>query len=144
MWAVFAVCASVFWGIVYALDEQIFKHISFYTSFAIATALATVVFIALALTTGSLHKDVGTLMTNRWVLVLTLASAVAFLIAHILIALSIIGKNATVAGLIEISYPLFIIIATYLLFRESHLSLGTAAGGALIAAGVAVIYLTSK
>ena len=66
------------------------------------------------------------------------------MLAELFIALSIVSKNATIAGMIEISYPLFIALFAYLIFRESELNWGIAAGGALIMAGVLTVYWFSR
>ncbi|MGA2053413.1 MAG: EamA family transporter, partial [Opitutales bacterium] len=54
--------------------------------------------------------------------------------------LAIQHKNATLASLIEISYPFFVALFAWLLFRDVQLSWATALGGLLILAGIAIIY----
>jgi drug/metabolite transporter (DMT)-like permease len=61
-------------------------------------------------------------------------------LAELFIALSITNKSAALAGLIEISYPVFIALFSYLLFKESDLNVPIAIGGLLIFSGVAVVY----
>jgi drug/metabolite transporter (DMT)-like permease len=61
-------------------------------------------------------------------------------LAELFIGFSIQGKNATLSGLIEISYPFFIAIFSYLLFRKNYLTLSTVFGGLFIAIGVFLIY----
>ena len=70
--------------------------------------------------------------------------ALSSLLATVLLFLSIDGKNATMAGLIEISYPIFIVLFTWLLFREMHLTWTSALGGLLIMAGAAVVIVGSR
>lgn len=41
------------------------------------------------------------------------------MIAELLIGFSIVAKNATLSGLIEISYPIFIALFSYILFRHT-------------------------
>jgi drug/metabolite transporter (DMT)-like permease len=53
--------------------------------------------------------------------------------------LSIASKNATLASLIEISYPVFVAVFAYLLFREIHVNPSVIIGGLLVFAGVAMI-----
>ena len=144
MWLLYSTLASAFWGITYSLNEQLYKHISFLSSLVISSALCTVVFLIVALTNGSLQKDVPTLVSNNAALTLALAGAVALIVAEVFIGLSITSKNATLAGLIEISYPIFIILFSYLIFRESHLNLGTILGGVLVFSGIASIYLFNR
>jgi drug/metabolite transporter (DMT)-like permease len=68
----------------------------------------------------------------------------ALCIAEFGIGYSIQGKNATLAGLIEITYPLFIALFAYFAFGEAQLSLASALGGTLIFAGVATIYFFAR
>ena len=60
--------------------------------------------------------------------------------AEILIGLSIANKNAVFAGLIEISYPVFILLFAYLLFNENSLNLSILAGGTFVFIGVFIIF----
>jgi drug/metabolite transporter (DMT)-like permease len=57
-----------------------------------------------------------------------------------MIALSVKAKNATLAGLIEICYPVFIAIFSFILFKESHVTSSVLVGGLLIFAGIGIIY----
>lgn len=144
MWFLFATLASAFWGITYALNEQTYKHISFLSSLVISSAICTAVFLIAALMNGTLQKDMPTLASNGTALTLAIAGALALVIAEVFIGLSISGKNATLAGLIEISYPIFIVLFSFLLFKESHLNVGTVVGGIGIFLGICCIYLFNR
>lgn len=50
-------------------------------------------------------------------------------------------KNATVVSLIEISYPVFVCLFAYILYRDIQVNMWTALGGLLIFCGVFTIYL---
>ena len=56
---------------------------------------------------------------------------------------SIGGKNATLASLIEISYPAFVALFAFLLYREVHFNASVLLGAALVFAGVALIIVRS-
>lgn len=144
MWFLFATAASVLWGMTYVLDERIYKHISVLTSLAIGCAISAFILGITAFMTGDLKRDISTLATSNQALFFLLAGTATFIAAELLIGFSIQGKNATLAGLIEISYPLFIVLFSYIFFREMNLNLGTALGGALIIAGVLSIYLFNR
>ncbi len=60
-------------------------------------------------------------------------------IFSLLIASSIKHSNAVVAGLVEISYPLFIIIFSFLILKETNIDFKTIIGGLLIIIGVVII-----
>lgn len=66
------------------------------------------------------------------------------LVADVFIGLSIHAKNATLAGLIEISYPIFIVIFAYFLFKEHQLNTATVFGGLLVFVGVFIIYFFNR
>lgn len=140
MWIVFAVAASMLWGLLYVLNEQIYKSLSIGFSFFIASLAGTVFFLLLALQQGVLAKDWHLLVANKnlqWLLAIDIA---VFLAAEMCIAMSITQKSATLAGLIEISYPVFIAIFAYYLFKEETLNVSTIAGALLIFSGIFVIY----
>jgi drug/metabolite transporter (DMT)-like permease len=70
---------------------------------------------------------------------LVIFGCLMFNAATIMIARSIQLANATVAGLIEVCYPFFTIVATLVIFKENHLSLPVVFGGSLIVCGILVI-----
>jgi drug/metabolite transporter (DMT)-like permease len=53
-------------------------------------------------------------------------------------------KNATLASLIEISYPVFVAIFAWLFFRETQFNLAAILGGVMIIGGIAVIYIGNR
>jgi drug/metabolite transporter (DMT)-like permease len=57
----------------------------------------------------------------------------------VLLYLSINSKNATLASLIEITYPLFVVIFAYVFFRQLHLTPSVVIGGLMIMAGAGLI-----
>lgn len=140
MWLIYASLASAFWGLTYVLNEQVFKQISVPTTLAINGFLFAIVTFFIALYMGTFKADLATLSSSSRTLGLVAAGAAAIIIAEIFISLSITQKNATLAGLVEITYPLFIALFAYLLFKEGQLTLPVAMGGILILAGVFVIY----
>ena len=72
-----------------------------------------------------------------------LAPALTSLAGSVLLFLSISGKNATLASLIEISYPVFVALFAFVLFRDLHLNISAVLGGMLVFAGVAVIVMNN-
>src|SRR5262249_245913 len=50
------------------------------------------------------------------------------------------SKKATLASLIEVSYPFFVAVFAWLFFRETQFNWPTVLGGVLILSGVAVVY----
>lgn len=77
-------------------------------------------------------------------LTLFLIVTVLFLVANALILVAIKSKNATVASLIEISYPIFVILFSYLFYKNIHLNLWTIIGWIMILWWIILVYLFNK
>ena len=61
------------------------------------------------------------------------------IIASLALYKAIEGSNATLASLIEISYPVFVALFAIILFKENHLDWSTVIGGLLVLSGTAII-----
>jgi drug/metabolite transporter (DMT)-like permease len=72
-------------------------------------------------------------------LVPILALTVTTVTGALLLFLAIGGKNATLASLIEITYPVFVALFAFVLFREVHLTASVLVGAGLVFAGVFLI-----
>lgn len=144
MWIIYALAASVFWGLTYVINEQVYKKISVVTSLAITATATGLIMLLVAHATVLLKRDFAIIVGSRNLLFLIIAETVVLLIAELFIGLSITSKSATLAGLIEISYPIFIALFAYLLYRENQLNFPTAIGGAFIFIGVFVIYYFNR
>lgn len=138
MWVVYAIFAAILWGINYTLAEKILRSISTFTLLALEMLLGAVVFAALSYFT-TMKRDIMVLQTEPKILWLTLAEIAVVLLASYFIATSIQAKNATVAGIIELIYPLFTILFTWLFFGENHIDTSVIIGGILIFMGVLMI-----
>ena len=75
-----------------------------------------------------------------WLLVAVISSAAGGLLIYIAIG----EKNATLASLIEISYPFFVALFAWVFFREIQFNWQTLVGGALILGGVAVVFFSER
>lgn len=53
------------------------------------------------------------------------------------------SSNATLASLIEISYPVFVSLFAFLIFRDNQVNIGTIIGGLLIMVGTSVVIYTN-
>lgn len=143
MWIILALSASLFWGMSYVLSEEIYKKISVFTSLGIMSLTIFFLTISIAYFTGSLKPDLIEIASSKRLMWIILAGIIALLVAEVLIGFSITAKNATLAGLIEISYPIFIALFSYLLFK-STITIPTVIGGAIIFTGVFVIYYFNR
>jgi drug/metabolite transporter (DMT)-like permease len=132
---VYAFCAALLWGLDYSIAEKVFIKTSIYTLLFFEMLSGLVILGVLG------YSDIKRDLTAGISYPLTAVCCVIFNAAMICIAKSIVYSNATIAGLIEISYPFFIIIASYFLFKQNHLSISVIIGGILIFSGILTIYI---
>ena len=136
-WYLYALGAAVVWGIHYPLVDYALKR------FSLATVLfltALPILLLTPLLAGRLAADLANMraMSLRE-LAPVLALCITTVLGSALLFVSIAGKNATLASLIEITYPAFVALFAWLLFRDVQLTPTVAAGGLLILAGVSLI-----
>jgi drug/metabolite transporter (DMT)-like permease len=144
MWIIFSILAAVFWGFDYVFAEQVTKKISVYSFLAIQLLFAFFITLLISIFTGFLKIDLLTIASSRQMLVYLSMGIAAFTAGNLFILASLQAKNATLAGMIEISYPLFIALFVYLIFKENQLNLATLFGALLIFLGVFVIYFFNR
>lgn len=145
MWLLYALLAALLWGVSYAAAGRVLgrglSSVSFYTCYLVFGAIVVGGFFALSGRAARFTDDFRTLGTDWiWLLVAVMTAPAAGL----LIFTAIGEKNAPVASLIEISYPLAAAFFTWLFFRESHLNLQTMVGAALIYTGIVVVALGNR
>lgn len=140
LWFFYALAAAVIWGINYAVSGRLLeKGLSPQTLFFVEMVFGT---LALALLISVTGRWPGTLAELRgaqsqlpWLVVAIIAS----ISAGLLIFMSIGAKNATVASLIEVSYPLFTAFFAWALFRQNTINAATLFGALMIIAGVVIV-----
>ncbi|STY31191.1 transport protein [Legionella wadsworthii] len=140
MWFTFAIFAAILWGFNYALAEKILNSISPITLLALEMIIGAILFGCISFFT-TMKRDVALLTSDSNLLFITIAEIAIVLIASYFIAASINLKNATIAGIVELTYPIFTIIFTWFLFNQVHVNLSVIIGGLLIFTGVLVIGL---
>ena len=144
MWIAFAVSASVLWGLSYTITEHLMKKVSIPGVMLAGAIGSLLIATTTAFFAGTFQKDVATLKedsSTSWLLAGNIAIYVA---ANTLILLATKSKNATMAAMIEISYPLFTALFAYLIFKQLQFNAGTLAGATLVLAGVCCIYYFGK
>jgi len=118
-WYVAALGAALAWGLHYPLIEHALKRVSLVTVLlltALPIALLALVFHR------AVAADVRTLAQMDWAArAPILALAITSLIGSVLLFLAIESRNATLASLLEITYPLFVAFFSWLVFRELQL-----------------------
>lgn len=135
---IYALIASILWGFDYAISGKLFEKVSIYTSLFFQFIIGAILMLILGYY--QIKSDLSLFGNNKttW---LFGATCLVFNLAMIFIASSIKESNATLAGLIEISYPIFIIICSYFIFGDNHITPSIIIGGILIFSGVIIISL---
>ena len=137
MWLLLALSASALWGVHYALGGRLLRTLSPAELMVVLSACRLAIFGTLVIAGGNAGKLAPReLAPLAWPLAAIVATSAA---ANWMISTSIQGRNATIAGLIESTYPVFTALAAFIIFREAHLDARTALGGLFILAGVAIV-----
>lgn len=143
-WFFYALASAVLWGLSYALYEQLVKTISA-ASAMLYTGLGGFAIYALwASFNKSLLPDWQVIRAGGFELKTILALIFINSLANLLMIFSLQQKNATLAGMIEITYPLFTALFAWVLFRQMQFTAGAVLGFLLIASGIACIYFFEK
>jgi len=141
-WYVPAIAAALVWGLHYPLIEHALRRVSLPTV-VLLTALP-MAFVALAFPARLADDWRAVLQLPAGERALIAAIALTSLAGTVLLYLAVRGRNATLASLIEISYPAFVALFTWLLFRDWQLNSGVLLGAALVFAGTAIIIVNSR
>jgi drug/metabolite transporter (DMT)-like permease len=141
-WYVAAIGAAVTWGIHYPLLDFALKRISVY-GVLVLSVIPVLLFMPFFLRVLASDVDSFKLLTMKEqcsILLIAVTSAVG----AVLLLLSIESKNATLTSVIEISYPIFVVLFAYLFFRQVHINLSVMIGGLLILTGAAIIIINNQ
>jgi len=140
-WA--SLCSAVIWGFSYAFMEKVIHHVSFWVYFLILYCLTLpAIFLYVYFSPISLKAELTKLsQLNLWPE--TLAAAVLFFIGNLGIFYAISRHNAAEVSAIEITYPIFVFLVTWLIFKTYTPHWGFFIALTLILAGVATLYLTT-
>ena len=66
------------------------------------------------------------------------------LVGEVLVYLAISEKNATLASLIEMTYPVFVVLFAYLFYRQMHVTPSVLVGGLMILVGSGLIIYNNR
>jgi len=145
MWIIYAVAASICWGMSYAACGPLLKRgldplllmlgYSFFGLLGVIFALLSTGKLAQAFKSPALDAH-----SIGWFLFSVAVSALGAYLTYAAMG----AKNPTLVSLIEITYPLFVVLFAWVFFREMQLNPITLCGGLLVLAGVAVITLGER
>ncbi len=139
-WLYYALGAAVIWGVNYAVSGRLLERgMSPQTLFFIDMVFGTLAMTLLISLTGKWETTAQEIRGARPEMIWLAIAVTAAITAGLLIFLSIQAKNATVASLIEVSYPLFTAFFAWILFRQNTINGATLLGALLIFAGVVIV-----
>jgi drug/metabolite transporter (DMT)-like permease len=141
-WLWLSVIAALLWGLQYALVGKLFNHNAVLNVFFWSNIIeCAIVFFLLLI----LKQDISPrpILENGSMRLFLLCTSIA-LAANLCICFSIKGSNPTATAMVEISYPFFVAIFTYLLFGGTKIGWTSIAGGFCIFAGVGLILWNQK
>lgn len=137
----YAICAAVAWGLVYALREKTAPFVTPLGAMFLYGITLTAVSGPLLL---SGKGSFGNIAVGGWASVgLSLLASAVSVVGVWLILISIDRLGAGLSSVIEISYPLFVVLFYWLLLGQS-VNWAVAAGGALIFTGSCIVMYYGK
>lgn len=136
-WYIAALGAAITWGIHYPLIDFAMKRVSVY---AVLLLSVIPILLAMPIFIRQLGDDLETLtLLPPGERLAVLAVGLTSTLGAVLVYLAINSKNATLASLIEISYPVFVVLFAWVIFREFHITSSVLSGGLMILFGAGLI-----
>jgi len=139
----YSIVAAIVWGLHFNMVAKIMKTLplDLNTPITLFMITAAPIFLLLPFNYQRVFENLATLWhaengIRYSVLVLIFTTVIAANLLYVAMQLS---PNPTIASLIDITYPLFIAIVAWLLFRENHLDWSVLVGGGLILSGSMLI-----
>ena len=133
---IYAIGAAITWGLVYAIDQKILSDVPPITLLFTDSIIAAVVMLPFIFFSNGSIKDVLVSGKTNWTLIII--SVVLATLASFLIFSGIKNLNASTASIIEIAYPFFVVLFSYILFRSTP-NIYFFIGGTLVFIGSIII-----
>ncbi|MBU6310800.1 DMT family transporter [Patescibacteria group bacterium] len=133
---ILALGAALSWGIVYALDQKILIELSPSTLLFLYSVTSAVLLLPFVLLDRNVVAQITTL--SRETALYVGLSLVLSLIANALVLYSIQNLGAPTAAMLEITYPIFVVLAVLVLFKTVP-SPFVLLGGAVILIGAMIV-----
>lgn len=144
-WIIYGLVASILWGSSYAASGPILRSkmapLVFYFCYSFVGMLVAAVVLVAGGKGVLLVSQVRELERRDacWFLFSLVSASVGAWMTYQAVG----AKNASLASMIEISYPLFVMIFTWIFFREMELNTMTFMGGCFVILGVLLIMKNS-
>ncbi|MEI8270874.1 MAG: DMT family transporter [bacterium] len=135
-WLAMAILTSVLWGLCYASTEQIVKHINVKTYLAISSFICCIGFCIFAYFEPS-QKDFNEkfLKALPWIAI----SIVSSFLGSFCSTYAIKHGGASLSAVIEISYPVWVVLFTSIFSWQNNFSTNLFLGGSLIFLGTVLV-----
>jgi drug/metabolite transporter (DMT)-like permease len=143
-WIIYALLAAILWGGTYVMYEVLLKNLSASAILFFSSLGATFVFLCWMVFDGSFGKDWQLIKKGGAETGLLAGITLMAVLANFAFLASMRLKNATLSGLVEITYPLFTALFAWVFLKDAQLSMGTFLGALLIMAGVICISYFEK
>ena len=133
---IYAIGAAITWGLVYTIDQRILVGLTPMTLLFVDSVIAAVIMLPFVFFSNGSLRDV--LASGRTNLTLIIISVILAAIANFFIFSGIRHLGASNASIIEIAYPFFVVLFSYI-FLRSTTNIYFFIGGALIFIGSVII-----
>ncbi len=114
---IFAISASVVWGLVYSIDQEILEKINPINLLFINSIISIILLLPLIFFTDNGHNVLDVINFNKKNVLIVLGNSVLLALANVLIYYGIKNAGASSASIIEITYPIFVIIFSFIIFK---------------------------
>lgn len=136
-WLYYAISSSVLWGMSHAIGERLLRTINIST-LMLFNAIGSLCFaMVFSFYKNNLKIDLQACESKH--ILMMLFCVIANTMAILFIYISTQQKNATMAGLIEISYPFFAALTAIILFNDKQLNVNSFIGTLFIIIGTMII-----
>lgn len=141
-WYVTALGAAMIWGIHYPLVDFAMKRLSVYS---VLLLCVIPIFLLMPLFLREIARDVDTYKmlsaSEQWMIA---AIGITSTIGAAFLYISISNKNATLASLIEMTFPIFVVLFSYIMFKQWHVNSSVIIGGMMILTGAGLIIYNNQ
>ncbi|MBI1362853.1 MAG: EamA family transporter [Proteobacteria bacterium] len=143
-WFVAALGAAMLWGASYAVSEKVLRLGFSPAGLLVFNGMLAIMMYGTVMWVQNGWGTFKVFQTHPHAIWWLMFVAVLNVSANFMIFYSIGAKNATLASLIEISYPLFTAFFVWLLFRQVQFNWTVAAGAFLIFSGIVCVFVGSR
>ncbi len=134
---IYALIASISWGLLYNIDQRILLKSSPLTMFLVGGVMQIIV-LSPYIFTNSGYRDISSILTDKSQLYLLFMAETLCIIAGLTILYAVKFLGAPTASVFEISYPLFVALFYYIFFN-GNLNSNFWIGAGLIILGSIII-----